>query len=136
MPKRALEPPAAQVVNNVNTTVKGNGNATFNNNFAAPVAAAPSVATAVPVATAAAEAAPAPKRRRASDDAAAPADAPTSRALVETERGIVTTVKKDKKLRSVDVAVVGADGALKGGCYCCTRCPHADLATEFAPAEG
>jgi len=31
---------------------------------------------------------------------------------------------------------VGADGALKGGCYHCTRCPHADLATEFAPADG
>ena len=138
MSKRALEPPAAAQVFNVNVA----RDATFNNNNAAPAAAAAessSVATAVPVAAAAAEAAPAPKRRRAADDAAAPADAPAPRALVETERGIVTTVAgagKGRKARPVDVAVLGADGTLKGGCYNCTRCPHADLATEFAPAVG
>ena len=137
MSKRARDP-----VTVVNAT-----HATINQYHAAPVttASAPSVATAVPVATVAAEADETEDADSDSDDwdavrpvaADTPADALAPRALVETERGIVTTVAgKGKALRQVDVAVVGADGVLKGGCYQCTRCPHADLATEFAPAEG
>ena len=133
MSKRARDP-----VTVVNAT-----HATINQYHAAPVttASAPSVATAVPVATVAAEADETEDADSDSDDwdavrPVAAADAPASRALVETERGIVTTVKWRKKMRPVDVAVVGADGALKGGCHNCTRCSHADLATEFAPADG